>query len=347
MKKIIIFLFLIIILCFSVEVSIFAGENELLGAGATFPYPLYSKMFDVYYRQYGIKINYQAIGSGGGIRQLISKTVDFGGTDAYMTDEELKNADSQILHLPTCLGGVGITYNLPGNPELKFTPEVLADIFFGKIKKWNDNRIKNINPDVNLPAIRIIVIHRSDGSGTTFIFSDYLSKISKDWENKMGRGKSLNWPAGLGAKGNAGVAGFIKQTPGAIGYIELIYALQNNMPVAKIMNRSGNFIKPDPHSVSFAADIKLPSDTRVSITDTKMANGYPISGFTWLIFYKEQNYGGRSIQHAKVLKNLLLWIIHEGQAYTEPLLYAPLPEGMIKEVEQIIFSVQYSGKSLK
>jgi len=326
--------------------SSLSDENELLGAGATFPYPLYSKMFDVYYKQYGIRVNYQAIGSGGGIRQLISKTVDFGGTDAYMTDQEMETVDGTILHLPTCLGAVAITYNLPGNPELMFTPDVLSDIFLGKINRWNDKRLQKINPGVNLPRNRVIVVHRSDGSGTTFIFSDYLSKINPEWDNRVGRGKSLNWPAGLGAKGNSGVAGFVKQTPGAIGYIELIYAVQNNMPVGKIRNKSGNFIKPDLLSVSLAADISIPSDTRVSITDTEVENGYPLSGFTWLIFYKEQSYRERSIQREKNLVDLLWWIIHEGQIYTEPLHYASLPQGAVKKAEQVIFSVQYRGKPL-
>ena len=207
-----------------------AGGKELLGAGATFPYPLYSKMFDAYHKEYGVKINYQAIGSGGGIRQLLNKTVDFGGTDAFMSDEKLKK-ELSILHIPTCLGAVSVTYNLSGSPELKFTPEMLSDIFLGKITKWNDARMQEINSGVKLPDINIILVHRSDGSGTTFIFTDYMSKVSSKWKEKIGRGKSVNWPAGLGAKGNPGVAGLVKQLPGSIGYVELVYALQNNMPV--------------------------------------------------------------------------------------------------------------------
>ena len=227
-----------------------AASVELLGAGATFPYPLYSKMFDTYYQAYKVKINYQAIGSGGGIQQLISKTVDFGGTDAFMNEEEMKKAEVPILHIPTCLGAVVVTYNLPDKPKLKFTPDVIADIFLGKITRWNDPRIAAVNPEVKLPDLSIVVVHRSDGSGTTYIFSDYLTKVSKDWAFKVGADKSLNWPAGLGAKGNPGVAGLINQTPGAIGYVELIYTMQNNMPAGIIKNKAGNFIEPNIKSTS-------------------------------------------------------------------------------------------------
>ncbi|MBC7190208.1 phosphate ABC transporter substrate-binding protein PstS, partial [Candidatus Aerophobetes bacterium] len=232
----------------------FADEVELLGAGATFPYPLYSKMFSVYHEQYGVRVNYQAVGSGGGIRQLLNKTVDFGATDAFMSDEEIRSIKNPILHLPTCLGAVVISYNLPEAPELKLTGKVIADIFLGRITKWNDPQIVALNPQVNLPALSIMPVHRSDASGTTYIFSDYLSKITREWEEKVGRGKALNWPAGLGAKGNTGVAGLVKQIPGAIGYIELTYALQTGMPFALVKNASGNFIKPTPTSVSLAAN---------------------------------------------------------------------------------------------
>ncbi len=208
----------------------FAADQEVIGAGATFPYPLYSKMFDVYSKEHGVKVNYQAIGSGGGIRQLVNRTVDFGGSDAIMGDEDAKAAGAPVLHIPTCAGAVVLTYELPGNPEMRFTPDVIADIFLGKIKKWNDERIAGHNPGVSLPALDITVVHRSDGSGTTNIFSDYLSKVSKDWKDKVGAGTALNWPTGLGAKGNPGVAGLVKQTPGSVGYVELIYALQNKMP---------------------------------------------------------------------------------------------------------------------
>ena len=268
----------------------FGAEVELIGAGATFPYPLYSKMFDVYHKEHGAKINYQAIGSGGGIRQLTNKTVDFGGSDAIMSDKDLQEAGAPVLHIPTCAGAVVVTYKLAGDPELKFTPDIIADIFLGKIKKWNDPRITAINPGVKLPDTDITVVHRSDGSGTTAIFSSYLSKVSPEWKEKVGAGPSLNWPAGLGGKGNPGVAGLVQQTPGSFGYVELIYALQNKMPYGMIKNKKGNFVKPTIASTSLAANTALPDDMKVDLTDTDAAEGYPISGFTWILVYKEQNY---------------------------------------------------------
>jgi phosphate transport system substrate-binding protein len=322
-----------------------AAAKELLGAGATFPYPLYSKMFDAYNKEKGVKINYQAIGSGGGIRQLINKTVDFGGTDAFMSDEKLKELDP-IVHIPTCLGAVSVTYNLPTSPSLKFSPDVLSDIFLGKIKKWNDPRMQEINSGVKLPDMNIVVVHRSDGSGTTFIFTDYLAKVSSDWKEKVGRGKSVNWPAGLGAKGNPGVAGLVKQLPGSIGYVELIYALQNNMPVGAIKNKKGTFVSPNLESTSLAANVAIPDDTRVSLTDTDAQEGYPIAGFTWIIVFKEQNYNQRTIDKAQENVNLLWWMTHEGQKYGEPLNYAPLPEAAVKKAEVLIKSITFDGKPL-
>ena len=324
----------------------YASEKELLGAGATFPFPLYSKMFDTYYQTNKVKINYQAIGSGGGIQQLISKTVDFGGTDAFMNARELKKAELPILHIPTCLGAVVVTYNLPDKPKLKFTPDVIADIFLGKITKWSDPRITAVNPEVKLPDMGIVVVHRSDGSGTTFIFSDYLNKVSKEWAFKVGADKSLNWPAGLGAKGNPGVAGLVNQTPGAIGYVELIYTIQNNMPAGLIKNKAGNFIEPSLPSVSVAANVDLPDDTRVSLTNTDAAEGYPISGFTWLVFYKEQNYAERSKEKAEELLKLLWWMIHEGQQFTAPLHYSPVPPKAVEKAEKILGSVTYENVPL-
>lgn len=319
---------------------------ELIGAGATFPYPLYSKMFNEYYKNTGVKINYQAIGSGGGIRQLKNKTVDFGGTDAFMSGEELENAEGKILHIPTCIGAVVITYNLEGNPTLKFTPDVIADIFLGKITKWNDPRIAIINPDVSLPDMNITVVHRSDGSGTTFIFSDYLSKVNAEWKAEIGVGKSLNWTIGIGGKGNPGVAGLIKQVPGSIGYVELIYALQNDMTVAPIRNRKGNFIEPTIESTTLAAQTDIPPDTRISITNTDVDMGYPISSFTWLIFYQEQNYDNRTLSRAKALVDLLWWIIHDGQQYPAELDYAPLPEAVVKKSETILRTITYNGSKI-
>ncbi|MGQ9610742.1 MAG: phosphate ABC transporter substrate-binding protein PstS [bacterium] len=333
-----------IIIIFIFNISAFSQKVELLGAGATFPMPLYTKMFDIYNQKTRIKVNYQAIGSGAGITQLVNKTVDFGATDAFMTDEELSKSGSPILHIPICLGADVITYNLPNNPKLRLSPEVIADIFLGKITNWNDRKLKMLNPEVALPAdLKITVVHRSDGSGTTFIFSDYLSKVSNEWKNGPGVGKSLNWPVGLGAKGNSGVAGYIKQLPGAIGYVELAYALQNKMPVAVVKNKSGNFIEPSIKTTSSAASIQLPDDTRASITDTSAKEGYPISGFTWIIIYKEQNYSGRSKEKAQALLDLLWWMTHEGQSLTEPLHYAPLSKDAVKKAETILKSSVYGG----
>jgi len=320
-----------------------AKDVELIGAGATFPYPLYSKMFDVYSKEYGVKVNYQAIGSGGGIRQLINKTVDFGGSDAIMSDKDLAEASAPVLHIPTCAGAVVITYNLTGNPQLRFTPDVIADIFLGKISKWNDRRISESNPGVNLPDMNVTVVHRSDGSGTTFIFSDYLSKVSADWKEKVGNGTSLNWPTGLGGKGNPGVAGLVQQTPGSIGYVELIYALQNKMPYGMVKNKKGNFVTATISSTSKAADTNLPDDMKVSLTDTDAPEGYPISGFTWILVFKDQNYGDRTEEKAKESVKLLWWMTHEGQKYTEPLEYAPLSKKAVEKAEKLIKSISYKS----
>lgn len=322
-----------------------SASIELLGAGATFPYPLYSKMFDAYYKEQGIKINYSAIGSGGGIRQLMSKIVDFGGSDAYLSDEQLKETE-EILHIPTCMGAVVLAYNLKEINELKLTPQVIAEIFLGKIKKWNDPRIQSINPKTNLPDMNIISVHRSDGSGTTFIFTDYLSKISNDWKNKIGTGTSVNWQGGMAGKGNSGVAGLIKQIPGSIGYVELIYALSNNMQFASIQNKSGYFIKPSLTSISASSNVSLPDDMRVSLTDTEAKDGYPISGFTWILVYKEQNYGKRTYEKAKALVDLLWWMIHQGQKYTTELHYAPLSKKATEKAEKLIQSITYDGKKI-
>ncbi|MBD3243644.1 MAG: phosphate ABC transporter substrate-binding protein PstS [Chitinivibrionales bacterium] len=319
---------------------------ELLGAGATFPYPLYSKMFDVYHKEHGVKINYQSIGSGGGIRQLESKTIDFGATDAFMSDEKLASAPGTILHVPMCLGAVVVTYNLPGDPELKLTADILGDIYLGKITKWNDPRIQKLNADKKLPKSRIVVVHRSDGSGTTFIFTDYLSKVSSEWEKKVGKGKSVKWPTGLGAKGNEGVSGLVKQTKGSIGYCELAYALHNNMPVALIRNKVGNFIKPAIESISAAAEVDIPPDTRTSLTNTDAEQGYPISSFTWIIVYKQQDYGKRDKQKAEALVDLLQWMIHDGQKYAKPLDYAPLSDAAVKRAEQILAEINYGNTAL-
>ncbi|MBC7194387.1 MAG: phosphate ABC transporter substrate-binding protein PstS, partial [Caldisericia bacterium] len=279
--------------------------------------------------------------------QLIEKVVDFGASDAPMNDEEEKKAGAEVVHIPVALGAVVVTYNLPDNPKLKLTGEVVADIFMGKITKWSDPKIKELNKDINLPDLDITVAHRSDGSGTTYVFSDYLSKVSESWKKEMGVGKSLNWKVGLGGKGNAGVAGIVQQTPGAIGYVELIYAEQNNMSYAMIRNKSGNFINPDLKSISEAANVSFPKHTKVSITDTPNPNGYPISSFTWIIVYKEQNYGGRDINRAKALVELLKWMNSEAQEYSESLLYAKIPE-TVKQINlENINSITFAGKPIK
>jgi len=322
------------------------AAEEIMGAGATFPYPLYSKMFDAYHMETGVRVNYQSIGSGGGIRQLLNRTVDFGATDAPMNDEELGKAPAEIVHVPTCLGAVVVTYNLPGDPELRLTPGVLADIFLGKITRWNAKPIREINPGASLQDMKIVVIHRSDGSGTTNILTDYLSKVSAEWKERVGRGKSVNWPAGLGAKGNEGVSGLVEQVPGAIGYAELAYTVQNRMPGALIRNRSGNFIRPGLESARLAADIRLPRDARVSLTDTGAKGGYPIAGFTWVIMYKEQDYGSRSMERADTLLKLAWWMTHDGQRYTRALNYAPLPPQALGRAEAILRSVTYDGEGV-
>lgn len=322
-------------------------QSGLVGAGATFPYPLYSKMFDVYHQENKTKVNYQSIGSGAGIQQLQNMTVDFGASDAPMNDEELNKSSAEIVHIPTCLGAVVITYNLPGITSLKFTPAILTDIFLGKIKTWNDAAIARTNPGIQLPSLPISVVHRSDGSGTTFIFSDYLSKVSKDWQDKVGKGKSLNWPAGLGAKGNEGVSGFVKQTPGSIGYVELSYAFQNKMSMAALQNQAGNFIVPSLESTSAAANITdIPNDLRVSITNSPASNGYPICSFSYILLYKDQFYKNRTEQQAMETVNLVSWMIHQGQAYNEPLEYGKLPESIVTKAQQTLSTVTYKNKAL-
>jgi phosphate transport system substrate-binding protein len=323
------------------------GEPALLGAGATFPQPLYSKMFDAYYNQFKVKINYQGIGSGAGIEQLSKKTVDFGATDSFMSDEDLANATAEILHVPIALGAVSVTYNLPNNPQIRLSRDVLAGIFLGTVVQWNDASIAALNPDVDLPALPITVVHRSDGSGTTAIFTEYLARINPTWVETVGSGKEVSWPVGLGAKGNPGVAGQIKQVPGSIGYVELIYALENGMPTAEIENKRGNFIMPSLESTKLSADVPVPDDTRVLLADTDAEHGYPITGLTWIIVYREQSYDGRTRERAKSLVDLLWWMTHEGQDYCEPLKYAPIPESVVEKASTIIKSMTYEGAPLK
>lgn len=319
---------------------------EILGAGATFPYPLYSKMFSEYNKTTGVQVNYQSIGSGGGIKQLMAKTVDFGASDAFLNDDQLKEAPAPIVHVPICMGAVVLTYNLPGDPKLKFTSEIAADIFLGKITKWNDARIEKINPGVKLPDLPLFIVHRSDGSGTTFVFTDYLSKVSPEWNTKVGKKTSVDWPAGMGAKGNEGVSGMVKQTPGGIGYVELIYALQNKMQYGSLQNKKGHFVDATIKSVTSAANVTIPADARVSLTNTDAEDGYPISSFTWVLLYKNQNYDSRSIEKGKASSKLVWYMIHDGQKLAEPLNYAPLPKSALKIAEENLKSVKFDDKPL-
>lgn len=327
---------------------VFAAEMELTGAGASFPYPLYSKMFLQYNSVTGTKVNYQAIGSGGGVRQIKAKTVDFGASDAYLSDKKLSDFTSEMVHIPTTAGAVVVAYNIPGNPKLNLTGEIISEIFLGKITRWNDQKIVKHNKNIKIPDMAIIVAHRSDGSGTTFIFSDYLSKVSPEWKEKVGTGKALKWPAGIGGKGNAGVSGLIKQIRGAIGYIELAYSIQNKIPYASIQNSSGNFVEPSLESVSKAADTRLPDDMRVKLTNTPAKHGYPISGFTWLLSYKDlSKIKNPSMAKAKELVNLFSWMITDGQKACAPLHYAPLSPTAVKKTSDIIKQLNYGGKAIK
>jgi phosphate transport system substrate-binding protein len=315
-----------------------AGGVALTGAGATFPYPVYGKWTSDYAAKTGIKINYGSIGSGGGVRQIIEQTVDFGASDSPMTDEEMSRAKGgPILHIPTVLGADVITYNVPGVPQgLKLTGTVVADIFLGKITKWNDPRIATLNAGTTLPNADILVVHRSDGSGTTYIFTDYLSTVSPEWSRVVGKGKEVNWPTGIGARGNEGVAGQVKQTAGSIGYVELAYAKQNNLPYASIQNAAGNFVEPTIESISAAAgDIPATSDYRVSVVNPPAAKAYPIASFTWLLVYRNPT----DTVKARILNDFLRYALTEGSAAARALDYAPLPEGMARQVLSRIDSI--------
>jgi phosphate transport system substrate-binding protein len=321
-------------------VALAAGPILINGAGATFPYPIYSKWFNVYSKiNTSVQFNYQSIGSGGGIKQISAKTVDFGASDGPMTQDQLTQAPGRIYHIPMVMGADVVAYNLEGVKKgLKLSPDVIADIFLGKITHWNDPRIASANPSVDLPGEEIIVAHRSDGSGTTFIFTDYLSAVSSEWKSKVGKGTSVNWPVGLGGKGNEGVAGVIKQTPGSIGYIELAYADKNNIAYADVQNSSGNFIEPALDSVSKAAiGVTMPDDFRVSVVNSPNAEAYPIASFTWLLIYKDME----DPVKGKAIVDFIKWAIHDGQQYTKELLYAPLPEEVVLLIEKKLEHVKY------
>lgn len=329
-----------IIIGMGMTASAFAAPLLINGAGATFPYPIYSKWFHVYATiNPDARFNYQSIGSGGGIKQITAGTVDFGASDGPMTDQQLADAPGRLIHIPTVMGAVVLAYNLPGVEKgIKLTPDVLADIYLGKITKWSDARITSANAGVQIPDMPIMVARRSDGSGTTFIFVDYLCSISNEWKLGVGKGTSVNWPIGLGGKGNEGVAGIVKQTPGAIGYIELSYAVKNNLSYASIQNKSGNFIEPSISTTSKAAEgVSIPSDFRVSLVNSANPEAYPISGFTWLLVYKNQS----DPVKGKLLVDFIKWAIHDGQKYTEELLYAPLPADVVAMIDKKLEDVKY------
>jgi phosphate transport system substrate-binding protein len=313
------------------------AQMTINGAGATFPYPIYSKWFDEYAKvDPSVRFNYQSIGSGGGQKQILAQTVDFGASDGPMSDDNLAKAPSKLLHIPTVSGADVVAYNLPGNPALKLDADAIAGIFLGQIKKWNDPKITALNPGVNFSDQEIVVVHRSDGSGTTYIWTDYLSKISAEWKQKVGTNTSVNWPVGLGGKGNEGVAGQIKQTPGALGYVELIYAVQNKMPYADVKNSGGEFVKASLESITAAmATAQIPDDFRFSITNAPGKNAYPIAGATWLLVYEQQ----KDAAKGKKLVEFLKWALTKGEEMAKDLDYAPLApqlrERVLKRVSEI------------
>lgn len=334
---------MLLVLC----LATFAGAQNLAinAAGATFPYPIYSKWFDAYHTAHSnIAINYQSIGSGGGIRQVLAGTVDFGASDGPMSDDQIKEFKEKrgidILHFPTVLGADVPSYNIPGvSAELNFTQKAIAGIFLGTVTKWNDPEIANANPGVKLPKDDIVVVHRSDGSGTTYIWTDFLSKISDEWKNKVGKGTSVNWPVGLGGKGNEGVSGLVKQTPDSIGYIELVYALQNNIAFGKVQNAGGKFVKADLAGVTAAAAgaaKTMPDDFRVSITNAPGATAYPVSSFTWLLIPAKIDDAAKR----DAIKGFLKWMLTDGQGYNEGLAYAKLPKAVADKELKAISKIQ-------
>jgi len=316
-----------------------AAQMLINGAGATFPYPIYSKWFDEYAKiDPSVRFNYQSIGSGGGQKQILAQTVDFGASDGPMSDENLAKAPGKLLHIPTVAGADVLTYNLPDNPKLKLDGPTIVDIFLGKITRWHDAKIQAQNQGVQLPGSDIIVVHRSDGSGTTYIWVDYLSSVSKEWEARVGRGTSVQWPVGLGGKGNEGVAGQVKQLPGTVGYVELAYAKQNKLPCAEVKNASGNYVAPGIESITEAlATAKIPDDFRFSMVNPPGERAYPISGATWLLVYEEQ----KDAAKGKKLVQFLNWAATQGEAMASALDYAPLPENVQKRVLERIKSIRY------
>lgn len=325
-----------------------ASAQTITGAGASFPNPLYSKMFAEYKNQKGVSVNYQSVGSGSGQTQILQRTVDFAGSDNPMPADKEKTAPGALLHIPTAVGAVVPAYNIPGvTGGLKLTGDTLAGIYLGSIKKWNDPKIVALNPGLKLPGLPITPVRRSDSSGTTYVFTDYLSAVSPTFKSKVGRGNSVKWPVGSASKGNDGVAGAVKSTPGAIGYVELAYAKQNKLNFAQLKNKAGNWITADNGPAAAAVSgVVIPANTRVSLVNSGNAQAWPISSFTYVIFYKEQKYGNRTQAQAKALKDLLWWMTHDGQKYNEPLDYAKLPASVLPKVEKVIKSMTYGGSAI-
>lgn len=338
-----------------------AVAQDLTGAGATFPFPLYSTMFDAYNQEFGLEVNYQSIGSGGGQRQMLEQTVDFGGSDAPMSDESMAQAPASehyggpnpILHIPAALAAVVPTYNwepVAPNPDtpVRFSGEVLADIYLGNITQWNDPALVELNPGIELPDLAISVAHRSDGSGTTSIWVDYLAKVSEQWAEEVSTGSqtSVSWPVGFGGKGNEGVAGLVSQIPGTLGYVSLEYAVANDLGVGTVQNSSGNFIEPTLEAVASAADVELPEDMRATFTNTDNPDGFPIAGFTWILLYQDQDYAGRSMEQAQRTVDLVRWMITDGQEFNEGLNYARVVGAAQEGGLRLLDSVTYGGEDL-
>jgi len=319
----------------------------LTAAGATFPLPFYNLAFKKYAEATGVTVNYGGIGSGGGIKSLRDKVVDFGATDAFLSDEEMLSMSAPVVHVPTCIGGVVLGYNIPGVTGLKLTPEVIEGIFLGDITKWNDDKIASINKGISLPDMKITVVYRSDGSGTTYIFSDYMTRAGKTWATKIGTGKSLNWPVGIAAKGNPGVAGTISQSAGTIGYIGYEFAVAQKIPVAAIANKSGNFIEPNLETLTAAAATEIPSDTRIMLTNSSNPQAYPITSFTWIILYKEQSYDNHNQANAEATVMAVKWLTEsDAQAIATSVNYAPLPQKAAEQAAKVLSEVTFNGTKI-
>jgi len=342
MKKILI----VIVILFSLISACQKHDKfTLQGAGATFPFPLYNRMFSEFYRETGVDVNYQAIGSGAGIKRFLDRQLDFGASDSYLSDREMAEYDNEILHIPICLGAVAVSYNLDLSDTLRLTPSLLSYIFKGEINQWDDPRIKQINPGIVFPQDKIKIIVRSDASGTTEIFTEYLSRIDPEWDETTGSGKKVIWVKGEEIKGNFGVAAKIRDTSGSIGYLEKIYAQQNEMSIAKIQNKKGNYIYPDPQAVSLAADIGLPADTRIKLIDPSSLAGYPISSFSWILIYKELDYLKSRVRATNTAK-LIHWMLTDGQKYAEEIGYSPLPHQVIEKAKKQLTKITYNQENI-